>query len=174
MEAGNGGKSTNRTSKVKLLTVVFIILVLAPIILSAYLYYLPLKDVEVKVDHSYWTREDGHDYIALKLNVTNKGIISHTVQFTGRVVFNSQPDTVFTQTTSWSEIFPSDWHTEYPIYVTVPNELSETPYEASISFTPIPFYNQYSAPWILLPGVVWLVGLAAVLASLVRSWRQTR
>ena len=175
MEAGNGGKSTNRTSKVKLLTVVFIILVLAPIILSAYLYYLPLKDVEVKVDHSYWTREDGHDYIALKLNVTNKGIISHTVRFTVRVVFVSQPDMVFTQSTSWWEISPSDWHLEFfAIYVHVPNELSLTPYEASISFTLIPFFNEYSAPWIVSPGVVWLVALAAVLTSLVRNRRQTR
>jgi hypothetical protein len=101
METGNGGKSTNRTSRVKLLTVIFIILVLAPVILSAYLYYLPLNDIEVRVDRTYHVTEDGHNYIGLLMNVTNKGGISHMVQFTGRVVFNSQPDTVFTQITSW-------------------------------------------------------------------------
>lgn len=175
MEAGNGGKSTSRTSRVKLLTLIFIILVLAPIILSAYLYYLPLKDIEVRVDSTYQGSEWGHDYISLRMNVTNKGSLSHVVQITGRVVFNSQPDMVFTGRTNLWEIFPIDWHDPgIPIRVYVPNELSQTPYEASCSVTLLPFVNQFSTPWIVLPGVVWLVALAAVLTSLVRSWRQTR
>lgn len=175
MEAGNGGKSPNRPSRVKLLTLVFIFLTLAIIILSVLLYYLPLNDVEVKVDRTYRYTEYGHDYIALKVNYTNKGSISHFVYYTGRVVFDSQPDTVFTETVRWGQIPPSDWHPELiPIRVQVPNELSQTPYEASCSVTLPPFVNEYTTSWILLLGVVWLVALAAVLTSLVRSRRQAR
>jgi hypothetical protein len=175
VEAGNGGKSPNRPSRVKLLTLIFVFLTLAIIILSAFLYYLPLNDIEVAVDRTYRYTEYGHDYIALKVNLTNKGSISHYVYLTGRVVFNSQPDTVFTETKGWGQIPPGDWHPDLiPIRVQVPNETFQTPYEASCSVTLPPLVNEYSQPWILLPGVVWLVALAAVLTSLVRSWRQTR
>lgn len=175
VETGNRGKSTNLTSRVRLLTLIFVFLTLAPIVLSVYLYYLPLNDIEVKVEETHWGTEAGYDYIALRLNVTNKGSISHIVHFTCRVVFNSQPDKVFTQITRWGEIYPSDWHLLFPpTFVFVPHELFHIPYEASCSVTLIPFVNQFSINWIVLPGVVWLIVLAAVLTSLVRSRRQTR
>jgi uncharacterized protein (DUF58 family) len=176
METGNGGKSANRTSRARLLTLVFVFLTFAIIILSASLYYLPLNDIEVAVDRTYRFTEYGDDYIALEVNVTNKGSISHYVRLTGRVVFNSQPDMVFTSRNPLSSTFPpgEGGPVGFPIYVQVPNETYQTPYEASCSVTLPPLMNEYSQPWILLPGVVWLVGLAAVLTSLVRSWRQTR
>jgi hypothetical protein len=175
MVTDNGGKSTNRTSRVKLLALVFVFLTLVFIILSVYAYYLPLKDIEVRVISTYQGSEWGHDYISLRLNVTNKGSLSHMVHLTGKIIFNSQPDMVFTGRTNLWEIPPMDWHDPgFPIYVYVPNELFQTPYEASCSVTLLPFVNEYSTPWIVLPGVVWLVGLAAVAISLVRSRRQAR
>jgi hypothetical protein len=175
METDSEGKSRNRTSRAKLVALIFVFLTLAIIILSVFLYYLPLNDVEVKVDRTYRYTEYGHDYIAIKVNYANKGSMSHYVYFTGRVVFSLQPDNVFTGTSSWGQIPPGDWPTELiPIRVQVPNELSQTPYEASCSVTLPPFVNEYTTSWILLLGVVWLVGLAAVITSLVRSWRQTR
>jgi len=175
VEAGNGGKSTNRTSKVKLLALIFIFLTLAIIILSGYFYYLPLKDVEVRVEETHWGTEVGDEYIAFRLNVTNKGTMTHTVRFVARVVFDSEPGIVITQWAGEREIPPSDWHLLWPpTLVFVPGELLETPYEASCSVTLTHFVNEDNEPWIVLGGVVWLVALAAILTSLVRSWRQTR
>jgi len=175
MEAGNAGKSKNRTSGIKWLAVIFVLLTLAIIILSGYVYYLPLKDVEVRVEETHWGTEVGDEYIAFKLNVTNKGTMTHAVRFIARVVFDSEPVIVITQFAGRWEIPPSDWHVLWPpTLVFVPGELLETPYEASCSVTLIPFVNEDNKPWIMLGGVVWLVVLAAVLTSLVRSWRQTR
>jgi len=177
MEARNGGKSPNRTSRVKLLPLIFVFLTLAIIILSVFLHRLPLNDVEVTVDSTYRLSypDINKSYIGFTVSVTNKGSIPHYVYLTAKVVFSSQPDMVFTGITrSTGPIDPGATYHQIWLNVLVPNELFQTPYEASCSVTLPPLVNEYSTPWILLPGVVWLVALAAVLTSLVRSWRQTR
>ena len=67
MEAGEDKESINRPSRVKLLTLlILILLILTPIILSVYLYYLPLNDVEVIVyDTSRETEMSNYNYILL-------------------------------------------------------------------------------------------------------------
>jgi hypothetical protein len=155
MEAGNGEKLKNRTSGIKWLALIFVLLTLAIIVLSGYIYYLPLKDIEVRVEETHWGTEAGDEYLALRLNVTNKGIITHTVRLIAGVVFDSEPNIVFTQLTYHWEIPPSDWHLLRPsTLVFVPGELFETPYEASCSVTLVPFVNEDSKPWIVLGGVV--------------------
>jgi hypothetical protein len=178
MEVGNGGKSPNRPSRVKLLIpLVFVFLTLAIIILSVFLYYLPLNDVEVTVDatHRLPYPDINQSYIGFTVNVTNKGSISHYVYLTGEVVFSSQPDMVFTGIDrSEPPIDPGATYRQIHLYVLVPNEIFQNPYEASCSVTLPPLVNPYSTAWIIIPTVVWLVGLAAVLTSLARSRRQTR
>jgi hypothetical protein len=177
MEAGNSGKSPNRPSRIGLLTLVFVFLTLAIVILSVFLYYLPLNDVEVTVDSTYRLPHPdiNKSYIGFTVSVTNRGSIPHYVYLIAKVVFDSQPDMVFTGIIhSTPSIDPRATYHQIWLNVLVPNEIFQTPYEASCSVTLPPLVNEYSTPWILLPGVVWLVGLAAVLTSLVRSRRQTR
>jgi hypothetical protein len=177
MEAGNGRKSPNRPSRVKLLIpLLFVFLTLAIIILSVFLYYLPLNDVEVTVVDTYRLPypDINQSYIGFTVSVTNKGSISHYVYLTGRVVFNSQPDMVFTGI--YRHTPPIDAGATYRqiwLNVLVPNEIFQNPYEASCSVTLPPLVNGYSTVWIVPPTVAWLVGLAAVLTSLARSRRQT-
>jgi hypothetical protein len=174
MEEGNGEASTNRRSRVRLLTLILILLILVPIILSVFFYYLPLNDVEVTVDKTFRDRYDeGNCAIGFRLNVTNNGIISHYIGLTVKVIFDSQPDMVFTRTTfSYGPIDASETWRGFHVLVAVPDEVFQDPYEASCSVTLAPLVNQYNRGLIVLFAVVWLVGLAAVSTSLVRSRRK--
>ncbi len=171
------GKSRERqsarwTRKVKLLSLLLIVLIAAPIVLATYLYYLPLSDIEAKPENPHWAEDDGYYSISGWLNVTNKGLLTHVVRFTVSVVFDSQPDKVFAWS-GWGDIPPTDWTTGWGphFYVYVPSEVVGQSYNASCSVSLFPAINDYSIPWIVLPGVIWLVSLAAVVTALARSRR---
>ncbi len=178
MEAGEDKESINRPSRVKLLTLlILILLILTPIILSVYLYYLPLNDVEVIVyDTSRNTDPISNEsYILLKMSVTNKGSISHYVYLTGSVVFSTEPDVVYTETSRSN--LPIDPGATYPVIrvrVPVPVEVLQDPYEASCSVTLPPPVNKYDIGLIVPATIVWLVGITAVSTSLVMSRRKKR
>ncbi len=172
MEEVKKGDSKRRTRKAKLLVLLLIILIAAPIVLATYLYYLPLSDIEAKPENPHWAEDEGYHFISGWLNVTNKGFLTHTVRFTVSVVFYSQPDKIFASS-SWGDIPPTDWTTGYGshFYVYVPSELVGQSYSASCSVSLFPAINYYSIPWIVLPGVVWLVSIAAVVTAFARRWQ---
>lgn len=179
MEARNNEETTNRRSKAKLVTLlILVLLILVPTILSVNLYYLPLNDVEATIDATYRNFElssdpaSNYSEIVLLENVTNKGIISHYVYLVGSVVFNTQPDTVFTY--KYESLSPIDSGQAIPnvrVRVPVPYEFSQDSYEASCSVVLPPLVNEYSTGFIVLAIAVWLVGFAAVSTFLMWSSR---
>jgi len=131
--------------------------------------------VEVIVDRTYRvTEEMGMEvsYIVLNVNVTNNGIISHYVYLTESIALSSQPDMVFIETSRVSPIDPGATWQGVRIYVDVPDETIQDPYEASCSITLPPLSNEYNMGFIVPATVVWLEGLAALSTSLVRSRRK--
>jgi len=180
VEAGNDRASTNRPSKVRLLILILVLLIFIPIILSIFLYYLPLNDVEVTVDKTYRITEWGgseHSLIGFSVNVTNIGSISHYFYLTGKVVFSTEPDMVFTETSrSNPPIDPGEMWSRVHIYVPVPDELLQDSYDASCSVT-LPSFADYighNAGWMVPAIIVWLVLIAAISTSLLRSRRKNR
>ena len=175
VESGNSGASTNRPTRVKLLILILALLIVIPIALSVLFYYLPLNDVEATVYHTSPETEGDWSYILLKVNVTNKGIISHYVYLYATVEFSTEPGMIYTKT--HSSLGPINAGSTYPIVrvrVPVPSELLQDPYEASCSVTLPPLVNQYSSAFIVFTTVFWLIGVAAVSTSIVRSWRKER
>lgn len=177
MERPNHGGSKGNPSRSRLLIILILIVILAPIIASfVFLYYLPLNDVDVTLDRSYrLTEEMGMEvsYIVLKVNVTNNGIISHYVYLTGNIVFGSQPDTVYTEISrSNPPIDPGATWQGVRIYVDVPDEIVHDPYEVSCSITLPSPVHQYNIGWIVPAVLLWLVVLAFLSVSLVRSRRR--
>ena len=174
MEPGEDKESINRPSRVKLLTLlILILLILTPIILSVYLYYLPLNDIEAKVDYTYRNYEQEYNYseVVLLMNVTNSGAISHGFLLTGSVMFNTEPNTTFTNR---KYMHPLDAGETYPTVrnrVPVPNELLQDDYNTSVSVGLLPFFNEYNIGFMMIAGILWLVALAAVVITLIRTQR---
>lgn len=177
MERPKRGGSKGKPSISRILVVLILVVIIAPIIASfLFLYYLPSNDVEVTVYRSYpLTEQEGSEvsYIELKVNVTNNGIISHYVYLTGEVVFNSQPDEVYTETSrSNGPIDPGATWREVRIYVDVPDEIVLDPYDASCSITLPSPVNEYNIGWIVPGALLWLVTLAFLSVTLVRIRRR--
>jgi len=177
MEPGEGEESINRSSRVKLLTLlILILLILTPIILFAYFHYLPLNDIEAKVDHTYRNYEEKYNYseVVLLINFTNSGAISHGFFLTGSVMFNTEPNTTFTNRIRMHPLDAGKTLSNVRNRVPVPNELLQDDYNTSISIGLLPFFNKYTTDGIVFFTLVWLLVIAAVSTSLVRSWRKER
>jgi hypothetical protein len=177
VERPKRGGSKGKPSISRLLIVLILVVIIAPIIASfLFLYYLPSNDVEVTVYRSYpLTEEAGMElsYIVIRVNVTNNGIISHYVGLTGKVVFNSQPDEVYTYTSiSYLPIDPGETLKGVRIYVDVPDEIVLDSYDASCSITLPSPVNEYNIGWIVPGALLWLVTLAFLSVTLVRSRRR--
>ncbi|MHA1807887.1 MAG: hypothetical protein ACXQTA_00125 [Candidatus Syntropharchaeales archaeon] len=159
-----------------LVLLILVLLILVPLLVAAYIYYLPLSDVKAKVDYTYRNYEEEYNYseVVLLTNVTNNGAISHGFLLIGKVVFTTEPDTTFTYTKS---VRPMDAGETYPtvrIRVPVTNELLQDDYDTSVSVELLPLFNEYNTGFIVIAGVVWLVAIAAAVIALIHAQRDFR
>lgn len=169
-EAKDSGK---RRSKGRLLVILLVILIAVPILLSVFFYNPPMSDFEAKVVSSdrYYKRELDRSYIVIIVNATNNGSSPEKFSLTGSVVFSTEPDTTFTEASgTWGPINPGDSYPDMLVLVSVPNELLQDNYDASVSVESFPFSNEKTnIGFIVITGIIWLVVLAAVVTALVRA-----
>ncbi|MBN2229006.1 MAG: hypothetical protein JW779_05385 [Candidatus Thorarchaeota archaeon] len=164
-------------SRTKLLVLLILVLfILVPLLLAAYLYYLPLNDVKAKVDYTYRNYEEEYNFseVVLLTNVTNSGAISHGFLLTGKVIFITEPDTIFTYTYRMRSMDAGETYPEVRIRVPVTNELLPDDYDTSVSVELLPLFNDDNRSFMVIAGVVWLVALAAAVMALIHVRRDFR
>lgn len=70
--------STEGRSRTRLLAVLLVLVIIIPIIVFAFIHYLPLRDIKIGVEGVYKGEElPGEKRILVKMDVKNEGAIRH-------------------------------------------------------------------------------------------------